>query len=450
LDFEKAFESIKHEAMFQVLRAMGFPEKFIFWVKIMLETGTSSFLVNGVPRRKLKCKRGVRQGDPLSPLLFVLGAKLLQYIVNDLKDRGLINLPLTVGDEDFPIVQYADDTLLIMEADSAQLSVLKKALHDFSASTGLSVNFHKSCMLPINISDSEVQALADEFGCVIGAFPFTNLGLPMGTTRPRMCDLLPLVTKLERKLTASSCFLAYGGRLQLITSCLSSMPIFFLCSLVIPEGILKEIYRIIRQCLWRGNNAESTKQSLASLEMICKPKSSGGLGILDFRKQNEGLLLKHLHKFFNKENIPWVNLVWRYFPDGVPQCARLCGSFWWRDIMKLMPNYLNCCTVQVKAGDSVVFWTDKWAGRPLSNIFPRLFSFAIDTHLSVKDVLNAEDRSQLFALPLSVQAFEEFQSLQAQLDSFHLSMMNGKPFGKMEHTLQEDTTSTVSKTRKPV
>jgi hypothetical protein len=86
--------------------------------------------------------------------------------------------------------------------------------------------------------------------------------------------------------------------------------------------------------------------------------------------------------------------------------------------MKLMPNYLDCCTVQVKAGDSVVFWTDKWAGRPLSNIFPRLFSFAIDTHLSVKDVLNTGDRSQLFALPLSVQAFEEFQSLQAQLDSF--------------------------------
>jgi hypothetical protein len=188
---------------------MGFPEKFIFWVKIMLETGTSSVLVNGVPGRKFKCKRGVRQGDPLSPLLFVLGAELLQYIVNDLKDRGLINLPLAVGDGDFPIVQYADDTLLIMESDSAQLSALKQALHDFGASTGLSVNFHKSCMLPINISDSEVQALADEFGCVVGAFPFTYLGLPMGTTRPRMCDLLPLVTKLERKLTASSCFLAY-------------------------------------------------------------------------------------------------------------------------------------------------------------------------------------------------------------------------------------------------
>jgi hypothetical protein len=88
--------------------------------------------------------------------------------------------------------------------------------------------------------------------------------------------------------------------------------------------------------------------------------------------------------------------------------------------MKLMPQYLDCCTVQVKALDSAVFWTDRWAGRSLNNIFPRLFSFVIDTHLLVKDVLNTDDRSKLFALPLSVQAFEEFQSMQAQLESFHL------------------------------
>jgi hypothetical protein len=276
LDFEKAFDSIEHEAIYQILRQMGFPGKFIYWVKIMLETGTSSVLVNGVPGRKFKCRRGVRQGDPLSPLLFVLGAELLQYIINDLKTRGLLNLPIEVGDQDFPVVQYADDTLLLLEADATQLATLKQALQDFSTSTGLSVNYHKSCMLPINISEDAVHALAQGFGCVVGSFPFTYLGLPMGTTRPKMVDFMPLVTRLERRLTASSCFLAYGGRLQLIASCLSSMPIYFLCSLDIPEGILKQIYRIIRQCLWRGNNPESKKQSLASLDMICKPKSSGG------------------------------------------------------------------------------------------------------------------------------------------------------------------------------
>jgi hypothetical protein len=228
-----------------------------------------------------------------------------------------------------------------------------------------------------------------------------------------MIDLMPLVTKLERKLTASSCFLAYGGRLQLIASCLSSMPIFFLCSLDIPEGILKQIYRIIRQFLWRGNNPESKKQSLASLDMICKPKSSGGLGIIDFRKQNEGLLMKHLHKFFNKEDIPWVHLVWRYYTQGVPQTAKLCGSFWWRDVMKLVPKYMEFCSVSVKAGDTALFWSDRWHGQVFSLAFPRLFSFVLETNLSVQEVVTRSDLSTLFALPLSVEAFSELQNLEA-------------------------------------
>jgi hypothetical protein len=62
----------------------------------LLETGTSSVLINGVPGINFKCRRGVRQGDPLSPLLFVLGAELLQYVINDLKDRGLLKLPILV------------------------------------------------------------------------------------------------------------------------------------------------------------------------------------------------------------------------------------------------------------------------------------------------------------------------------------------------------------------
>jgi hypothetical protein len=117
LDFAKAFDTIEHEAILQVMRKKGFDEKTLGWVQSILSSGTSSILVNGVPGKQFVCKRGVRQGDPLSPTLYVLGSDLLQSVVNDLLAQGGISLPIPTGDRDFPIVQYADDTLLIMPAD---------------------------------------------------------------------------------------------------------------------------------------------------------------------------------------------------------------------------------------------------------------------------------------------------------------------------------------------
>jgi hypothetical protein len=85
--------------------------------KNILTSGTSAILLNGIPRKQFFCKSGVRQGDPLSPLLYSFGSDLLQSDVNDLARQGIISRPIETNDEDFPIIQYADDTLLIRPAD---------------------------------------------------------------------------------------------------------------------------------------------------------------------------------------------------------------------------------------------------------------------------------------------------------------------------------------------
>jgi hypothetical protein len=339
-------------------------------------------------------------------------------------DRGDLHLPIHTGDPDFPIVQYADDTLLILPADHIQLAALKSLLVNFTA-TRLAVNFDKSCMLPINVTDEEIQQLAYDFGCIVGTFPFTYLGLPMGTTRPSIQDISPLVCKIERKLTKSMNLLAYGGRLQLIQSCLQSMPIFFLCSLHISPGIIKPINRIIRHGLWGKKEDGNGKQSLASWDMICIPKSAGGLGIMDFGKQNDALLIKQLHKFYNKAEVPWVQLVWQYYIDEVPHVAKLCGSFWWRDIMKLAEKYREICTVTRVNGDSILFWSDKWRGNALSQDYPILFSFVLDKSVSLKEMVALENIEDHFYLPLSAQAFDEFNQVKQIILNQHLNP-NGK------------------------
>jgi hypothetical protein len=125
-------------------------------------------------------------------------------------------------------------------------------------------------------------------------------------------------------------------------------------------GIIKQLDRILTQCLWR-DNIDTPKQSLAAWDMLCKPKHKGGVGIVNFHKHNEALLMKHLDKFYNHADVPWVSLIWQaYYEDSVPQSEKLCGSFWWRDVCKLMDKYRAISTVLPGKGSTFLFWKDSW------------------------------------------------------------------------------------------
>ena len=126
LDFEKAFDMVEYTAIMSMLRHLGFGDRFIAWARNILYTANTSIILNGVPGKNIKCKRGVRQGDPLSPLLFVTTAELLQIVINNAWQNGLLSLPLdNAYGQKYPVLQCADDTLLIMPADNVQINHLK-------------------------------------------------------------------------------------------------------------------------------------------------------------------------------------------------------------------------------------------------------------------------------------------------------------------------------------
>jgi hypothetical protein len=137
----------------------------------------------------------------------------------------------------------------MMKGCNRELAHLKELLHDFTSSTSLKMNYQKSCLVPINISGEKASSLASVFGCIVGSFPFTYLGLPMGLTKPQVKDYAPLICRVERRLSASAQFLSYAGRLQLVNSVLSSLPTYYMCSLKLSVAVIEAINKYRKNCL---------------------------------------------------------------------------------------------------------------------------------------------------------------------------------------------------------
>jgi hypothetical protein len=192
LDFTKAFDTIEHSAILEMMKTLGFSKEWLQWTSEIIGSASKTVLLNGIPGNNLHCKRGVRRGDPMSPLLFVLVAELLQCVINKAHLQGLFQLPIPSRDEiGSPINQYADDTILVMKVSQTELLCLKALLQSFDQSTGLRVNYAKSYLVPLNLSDEKAEILAGLFGYKIQGMSFTYLGLPMGITKPRVALCSP-------------------------------------------------------------------------------------------------------------------------------------------------------------------------------------------------------------------------------------------------------------------
>jgi hypothetical protein len=263
------------------------------------------------------------------------------------------------------------------------------------------------------------------FGCIskmIGEMPFTYLGLPLGLARPKKEHYLPLIQRIQKRLSCSSNFLSQAGRLELVNSIFSALPTFFMCTLKIPKTIIKKIDRSRKHCLWRGDAINSKKPQLIAWNAVTQRKVNGGLGVLRLETQNEALLIKFLHKFFNHSDLPWVHLIWNkyYLSRGLPG-HRNIGSFWWKSMIKLLPNFKGLASPVIGNGGAISFWDDQWSQCIPRQNFPELFSFAKNTKLTIKEAKEQEQFDGFFHLPISEQAYDQYLVLKGSWEQLVLS-----------------------------
>jgi hypothetical protein len=164
-----------------MLRRCGFCDKWVGWMRACTFAGNLSVLVNGSPTGEINIQRGLKQGDPLAPFLFLLVVEGLSGVMKKAVDSGIFK-GFSVGR--IPVVvshlQYADDTLCIGEASVENLWALKAILRGFEMASGLKVNFWKSGLIGVNVPSSFLNMASNFLNCRIGALPFKYLGLPIG------------------------------------------------------------------------------------------------------------------------------------------------------------------------------------------------------------------------------------------------------------------------------
>jgi hypothetical protein len=273
--------------------------------------------------------------------------------------------------------------------------------------------------------------MAGVFGCSVGTYPFTYLGLPMGTTKPRVEHFAPLVCRIERRITTTASWLTMAGRATLVDMAISPIPIYTMCSIKMHAMNLRSVDRINKNGLWRGSDVAGKGKPLVGWENVTTPKDKGGLGLKNMSIMNDALLTKYLHKLYNKEDTLWVQLVWNtHYANGKsPHETRGKGSFWLKHLMKLSSIYRGIASATIGPGNSVLLWEDVWNGHCLINELPRLFSFARNKRVPIANYLANPEVQQNFYTPLSQQALEELNQLEQMMDQAQQSQLDNDVWG---------------------
>jgi hypothetical protein len=402
VDFEKAYDSVEWSFLDYMLGRFGFCTKWRDWIRACVFAGSMSVLINGSPSEEINIQRGLKQGDPLAPFLFLLVAEglggLMKRAVEINRFRGF-----KVGGSDVVIshLQYADDTICVGEATIENLWTLKAILRGFEMASGLKVNFWKSRLMGVNVSQEFMTVASAFLNCKTSSIPFIYLGLPVGANPRRVATWEPLIETLRKRLGAwGNKFISLGGRIVLLNAVLNAIPVFYLSYLKVPSLVWKKIRQIQRDFLWGGRRG-SKKISWIKWDTVCLPKNKGGLGVRDVRLVNISLLAKWRWKLLDNTQAVWKEVIkGKYGVNAVGKvdlgedCKPWYSSLWWKDICtigtNLEINWFSRNVVKIVGnGECTSFWRDVWAGGiSLKDRFPRLYLISEQKESTVSEVLH--------------------------------------------------------------
>eukprot|EP00253_Pinus_taeda_P033720 PITA_33720 len=309
IDLSKAFDRVSWPYIKMLLIHLGFPLPLINWIMACIMTPTYSVLINGSASHFFHSERGLRQGCPLPPLLFLIVMEgLSRLIISAKRDGSLSGLKIT--DECYLThLFFVDDVLILLDGSIRDSLSFSRILQLFMKATGMIVNQQKSTITFARTSVNEAQNAHQAFPYIIHPMDrgLKYLGFWLKPSSQRIADWVWLVNKLEKRLTYwSHRYLSRAERLVLIKSVLEATPVFWMALAWIPRHILARLQQICNKYLWAGSQ---DKRIFAwnGWKKIALPKKWGGSGLKDLPLFAKALAVKMSWSLLTNQNL-WARL----------------------------------------------------------------------------------------------------------------------------------------------
>lgn len=369
IDIRKAFDTLDWNFILDVLEAFGFSFQFRDWILSLFLSARISILINGKITGYFPCSRGVRQGDPLSHLLFCLAEDFLSRLISLKVDSGGIKPMMYTRNLSFPShFLYADDILLFAKASMHNIRAINGVFRCYANLSGQVVNWAKSeVYYGASINEGRTAKLQGITGMIKGSLPFNYLGVPLFTGAPKKKWLRPLADKIcgrYSKWKGNS--LSRAGRLTHVNSVIISSLLHSFAIYKWPLSLISYIERCMCNFIWSGS-IDCKKLVTLPWRMCCLPLSEGGFGIKQLKVLNDAILSKTAWNLIAVNSYP-MNILRSHFLHslGIGRESYFRSSVW-SSIKNIYASLRLDIMWYIGENINLNFWTDEWVLPKISN-----------------------------------------------------------------------------------
>ena len=316
-----------------------------------LTTPAYSLSINGGLNGFFHGKRGIRQGDPISPLIFMLAMEYFTRLMKKMSHREEFKFHHRCDQLKIHHLIFADDLMLFSKGDFQSVVLLVRTLKAFAVTSGLEASPEKTAIYFGNVKEEEQSRILQVTGYKKGSFPLRYLGVPITSKRLSKADCDILVDRmLKRIMSWSSRHLLYAARTTLVNVVLMSLHTYWAQNFLLPKCVLHRINQVCRAFLWEGKVVLSKAPPVA-WDWVCKEKKKGGLGVQDCIRWNIAVVGKFVWQIAQKQDLLWIKWV---------LCVYLKESDWWKYQHSFTASWIWRCICKVKEVFKSAYTNNNW------------------------------------------------------------------------------------------